>query len=598
VTIARSIARPIASPIASRTPIIGGGGGGTPEITSAAMREYLFEPGSELVDTGLDASNATNVNSVTFSGGVATFTASSNNYLSLPNSSRLANLGRDVGYGVELEFLGLSVTSNGARQLLFGSANDLANLNVQVLLESTNSGVGETYESRGLLIAYRTEGGVVSRWKVANCYTLAQAFDLQIVWFVSANIVRVYVDGVERTVTTVDSGSRVGSTVGWQYPIWLGNWGRGTPSAIVSLNASLDSFQVKSDGIGQADWAQLDVNTKPFNSGTGYNTYRIPALIASPDYSTLLCFCEGRASTSDDGEVDIVVKRSTDGGATWGSNITVADDGNTNADPCPVYDANGRLHCFWVWRNVDDTQAEVVAGTASEPMRVYHSYSDDDGSTWSTRADITSSVAPTNFRRLILGADGALLLADGRIICAGAFTNSSMTSGIQSNGWCFYSDDEGVTFEAGDTWGPAGTSEVALAQVGSTVIFNHRDQSNGRFRLVTTSTDGGETVATATQDVYLPEPRNHAGMCAIGSNVYFINTAVNHSSDLTARVNLVLRRGTWNGTSVSWSRWKVINPGLSGYSKVKQIGPSKLGVVWEDGSVTSWGGIKFQSFDI
>ena len=48
----------------------------------------------------------------------------------------------------------------------------------------------------------------------------------------------------------------------------------------------------------------------------GYHTYRIPALVVTRT-QTLLAFCEGRKnSRSDTGDIDLLLKRSTDGGKT------------------------------------------------------------------------------------------------------------------------------------------------------------------------------------------------------------------------------------------------------------------------------------------
>jgi hypothetical protein len=57
--------------------------------------------------------------------------------------------------------------------------------------------------------------------------------------------------------------------------------------------------------------------TDVFESGKGgYFSYRIPALITAPDGS-LLVFCEGRKSSrSDDGDIDMLLRRSTDHGKT------------------------------------------------------------------------------------------------------------------------------------------------------------------------------------------------------------------------------------------------------------------------------------------
>src|SRR5437016_3531915 len=62
------------------------------------------------------------------------------------------------------------------------------------------------------------------------------------------------------------------------------------------------------------------VQTPVFMAGEdGYHTYRIPALIVSPR-GTLLAFCEGRKQGGGDaGDIDLVLKRSSDNGKTWGA---------------------------------------------------------------------------------------------------------------------------------------------------------------------------------------------------------------------------------------------------------------------------------------
>jgi sialidase-1 len=59
----------------------------------------------------------------------------------------------------------------------------------------------------------------------------------------------------------------------------------------------------------------------------GYHTYRIPALRATPK-GTLLAFCEGRRNgPGDTGDIDLLLKRSFDGGKTWTKAQVVWDDG-------------------------------------------------------------------------------------------------------------------------------------------------------------------------------------------------------------------------------------------------------------------------------
>ena len=122
--------------------------------------------------------------------------------------------------------------------------------------------------------------------------------------------------------------------------------------------------------------------TEVFVSGSGgYHSYRIPAVILTPK-GTLLAFCEGRKSSrSDHGDLDLVLRRSTDNGKTWTPTQIVHEEGGdakiTIGNPCPVVDQDtGRV---WLpfCRNND---------------KVLVTFSDDDGKTWGKPAEITDSV--------------------------------------------------------------------------------------------------------------------------------------------------------------------------------------------------------------
>ena len=80
-----------------------------------------------------------------------------------------------------------------------------------------------------------------------------------------------------------------------------------TVAALIALFLQLSA--------GAADLTQIDV----FNAGDdGYHTYRIPALVTTKS-GALIAICEGRKTgRGDHGDVDLVQKRSTDSGKTWG----------------------------------------------------------------------------------------------------------------------------------------------------------------------------------------------------------------------------------------------------------------------------------------
>ena len=131
-----------------------------------------------------------------------------------------------------------------------------------------------------------------------------------------------------------------------------------------------------------ADDAQ---QTTVFKGGEGaYKVYRIPAAIMTTK-GTLLAFAEGRQAKGDSGEIHLIVKRSSDGGATFGETSVVWSDGpNTCGNPCPVVDRSTGTIWLLMTHNPGNThEKEITPAKARGTRTVWITSSTDDGLTWS-----------------------------------------------------------------------------------------------------------------------------------------------------------------------------------------------------------------------
>src|SRR6266545_3366905 len=89
-------------------------------------------------------------------------------------------------------------------------------------------------------------------------------------------------------------------------------------------------------------------------AGSGYHTFRIPSVLARGEL--VLAFCEGRLHGSGDaGEIEVVLRRSLDGGLTWlPLQVVSTAPGKTCGNPVPVIDpASGDIVLLTVQNGAD-----------------------------------------------------------------------------------------------------------------------------------------------------------------------------------------------------------------------------------------------------
>lgn len=330
-----------------------------------------------------------------------------------------------------------------------------------------------------------------------------------------------------------------------------------------------------------------------FTSGTeGYHTFRIPSVIRAAN-GTLVALAEGRRlSGGDSGDIDLVQKRSTDGGKTWGALEVIWNDGaNTCGNPCPVLDeSTGALWLVTTHNLGPDKEDKIAKGGASGSRTVWVLSSRDHGATWSAPLEITSAVKDPEWTWYATGPGVGIQIKAGphagRLVIPCDHNPSLKVAGKVVHGaHAIYSDDHGATWRRGEPIG-ADMNEcqvVELADEKGTLLMDMRSYRGKGQRAESRSQDGGVTWTAPVDVPALPDPVCQASIVR-WDNAGGRGKAVllfSNPADSKQRVNFTVK--TSLDQAATWSSGLCLHAGPTGYSCLVALDPDTAGCLYESG---------------
>ena len=330
----------------------------------------------------------------------------------------------------------------------------------------------------------------------------------------------------------------------------------------------------------------------------GFVSYRIPGIVVTAK-GTVLAYAEARKFTSADrGEIEIHLRRSTDGGRTWSPQQQIAHVG-------PRLPRNPHMP--------DDKKKKDMGGPEQQPvnnpmliaardgavhfvycveyMRAFYARSDDDGLTWSAPAEITATFdrfrSEIAWQAIATGPGHGIELRGGRLIVPVWLATYEKTAPQRKGCSVVFSDDRGATWQRGDmAMTIGGESSVAELSDGRVVLSSRNTDKRNR-RAVVYSRDGATGWTKPDFIEELLEPGCMAGLVSHPGQPGKNQPLLLHSSPHTTkrehreRKNVSIHVSRDDGRT--WPVRQLLQAGPSAYSDLAVLPDGTVLCLYENG---------------
>lgn len=343
--------------------------------------------------------------------------------------------------------------------------------------------------------------------------------------------------------------------------------------------------------VTKADLAALDsepygraVDVFVAGEGNPYASIRIPDIINAD--GTLVAMAEGRYQDTDQGQNDLIVSISKDGGRKWSKPVVAAaSKGATFNNPCLIYDRNSRQIVLFFQRypeGIKERTPDIPTGWEDERcIRNFVCFS-KNGRKWSKPKDVTKFTKNEGVTITCSGPNPGVQLTrgkhKGRLVVPlneGPFGNWTLAAA--------YSDDGGKSWNIGrKSDAGRGINEVSIAETEEGGLLVVSRAWGGGVRKVAYSEDGGESWGPVNGHPELPSPNCQNGLtrysfaddATLGSRGRIL-----FSSPTQGRTNGVIKMSYDDGKT--WPVAKSVGAGNYSYSVLCPVKPGVAGVLFE-----------------